>query len=124
MCNNVATTRSPAQSEVHRTVAVQPAPTPVPPPGPASVSESVIDHAAEALRANNVEVLVVDTGDQARAEVLRRIPAGSEVYSGKSKTLEDIGVFAALHEPGRFDPIRPKLLAMDRAFRRRHRPWS
>jgi acyl-CoA hydrolase len=90
-------------------MAVQPA------PFPNAAPDQVIDRAAEALRANNVEVLVVDTGDQARDEVLARIPDGSEVYSGKSRTLEEIGVFAALHEPGRFDPIRPKLLAMDRA---------
>jgi hypothetical protein len=86
-----------------------------PAPAPIAATDEVIDRAAAALRANNVEVLVVDTGDQARDEVLARIPAGSEVYSGKSKTLEDIGVFEALHEPGRFDAIRPKLLAMDRA---------
>jgi len=90
-------------------MAVQPAPLPQLTP------DHVIDRAADALRANNVEVLVVDTGDQARDEVLARIPEGSEVYSGKSRTLEEIGVFAALHEPGRFDAIRPKLLAMDRA---------
>jgi predicted RNA-binding protein with PIN domain len=89
-------------------MAVQPSPVPV-------ATDHVIERAADALRANNIEVVVVDTGDQARAEVLARIPEGSEVYSGKSKTLEDIGVFAALHEAGRFDPIRPKLLAMDRA---------
>jgi len=90
-------------------MAVQPAPLPQLTP------DHVIDRAADALRANNVEVLVVDTGDQARDEVLARIPEGSEVYSGKSRTLEEVGVFAALHEPGRFDAIRPKLLAMDRA---------
>ena len=78
-------------------------------------SDAVIERAAAALRAQKVEVVVVDTGDQAREEVLARIPAGSEVYSGKSKTLEDIGVFAALHAEGAFDPIRPKLMAMDRA---------
>jgi hypothetical protein len=90
-------------------MAVQHAPLPV------SATDGAIDRAAVALRASNVEVLVVDTGAEARDEVLSRIEPGSEVYSGKSKTLEDIGVFAALHEPGRFDPIRPKLMAMDRA---------
>ena len=89
-------------------MAVQPAP-------PTAATDDVIDRAADALRANNIEVIVVDTGHEARDAVLTRIPAGSEVYSGKSKTLEDIGVFDALHEPGRFDAIRPKLLAMDRA---------
>ena len=93
-----------------------PAAAPIPAPGATgAATESVIDRAAEALRASRIEVLVVDTGDEARAAVLSRIPAGSEVHSGKSKTLEDIGVFAALHEPGAYDAIRPKLFAMDRA---------
>ena len=86
-----------------------------PAPSPIAATDDVIERAAGALRANNIEVLVVDTGDEAREAVLARIAPGSEVYSGKSKTLEDIGVFDALHEPGRFDAIRPKLMAMDRA---------
>jgi hypothetical protein len=90
-------------------MAIQPSPT------IEAASDAVIRHAAGRLRANNIEVVVVDTGEQARDEVLARIPAGSEIYSGKSKTLEDIGVFDALQEPGRFDAIRPKLMAMDRA---------
>jgi hypothetical protein len=80
---------------------------------------ATVDRVAAALRANNIEVVIVDTGDEARAEVLSRIPSGSEVYSGKSKTLDDIGVFSALHERGAFDPIRPKLMAMDRATQAR-----
>lgn len=82
---------------------------------PVAASNATIQHVADRLRANNIEVLVVDTGDEARAAVLERVPEGSEVYTGKSMTLEEIGVFAALHEPGRYDAIRPKLQAMDRA---------
>jgi hypothetical protein len=82
---------------------------------PTAASEAVIQRAATALRANNIEVLVVDTADEARDAVLARVPEGSEVHSGKSMTLEEIGVFAALHEPGRYDAIRPKLQSMDRS---------
>jgi L-lactate utilization protein LutC len=82
---------------------------------PVASSEATIQHVADTLRANNIETLVVDTGDEAREAVLERVAEGSEVYTGKSMTLEEIGVFAALHEPGRYDAIRPKLLAMDRA---------
>jgi len=81
---------------------------------PTAASEAVIQRAAEKLRANNIEVVVVDTADEARDAVLERIPEGSEVHSGKSATLEEIGVFTALQEPGRYDAIRPKLQAMDR----------
>lgn len=91
-------------------VQLAPAPTTVP-----VASDELLERAAAILREQNVEVLIVDTGGEARDAVLERIPAGSEVHSGKSRTLEDIGVFAALHEPGAYDVIRPKLMAMDRA---------
>lgn len=69
---------------------------------------------AEALRAHNIEAIVVDTADEARAEVLALIPEGAEVHSGKSKTLEDVGLFRELMESGRYDAIRPRLFGMDR----------
>jgi predicted RNA-binding protein with PIN domain len=90
-------------------MAIQPAAHPV------AASDDVIERAANALRANNIEVVVVETGAEARDAVLARVPEGSEVHSAKSRTLEDIGVYDDLHEPGRFDAIRPKLYAMDRA---------
>jgi hypothetical protein len=96
-------------------MAVHPAPSPAAASPDAPAGDAVIERAADALRANNIEVLVVDTGDEARDAVLARVPAGSEVHSAKSMTIEEIGVFAALHAPGAYDAIRPKLLAMDRA---------
>jgi D-aminopeptidase len=39
------------------------------------------------MRERNIEVVVVDDGDQARKVVLERLPEGAEVHSGKSKTL-------------------------------------
>jgi acyl-CoA hydrolase len=81
---------------------------------PSAAAEADIRHVAGRLRDENIEVLVVDTGDEAREAVLERIPLESEVYSGKSLTLEETGIFSALHD-GRFEAIRPKLMAMDRA---------
>src|SRR3954469_21619028 len=75
----------------------------------------VVDRVAEAMRANGIEAVVVDTADQARAAVLERVPEGAEVHSGKSQTIEDLGLFAELMESGRYDAIRPKLYKMDRA---------
>ena len=37
------------------------------------------------------------------------IPEGAEVHSGKSKTLEDVGLYAEVVESGRYDAIRPPL---------------
>ena len=69
---------------------------------------------ADALSAHNIEAVVVDTAAEAREVVLALIPDGAEVHSAKSKTLEDIGLYAELVESGRYDAIRPKLFKMDR----------
>jgi hypothetical protein len=81
----------------------------------ASDDADPLEAVAAELRSNNIEAIVVDTGDQAREAVLAMIPDGSEVHSGKSKTLEEIGLYAELVESGRFDAIRPRLATMDRA---------
>jgi hypothetical protein len=75
----------------------------------------VIEHVADVLRSHNIETIVVDTADEARAAVLAMVPDGAEVYTGKSKTLEDTGLFAALVESGRYDSLRARMMAMDRA---------
>lgn len=87
---------------------------------PASTSPTLaepdrLERLAEVMRAHGIEAVVVDTAAEARAAVLERVPEGAEVHSGKSKTIEDLGLFAELMELGRYDAIRPKLFAMDRA---------
>ena len=74
-----------------------------------------LEQVAAALRSHNIEAIIVDTGDEARETVLGLIPEGAEVYSGKSKTLADVGLFSELVESGRYDAIRQRLLKMDRA---------
>lgn len=74
-----------------------------------------VERVAAALRSHNIEAIVVDTGADARAVVLGMIPDGAEVHSGKSKTLEDVGLFSELVESGRYDALRPRLFKMDRA---------
>jgi hypothetical protein len=73
-----------------------------------------LERVASALRAHNIEAIVVATAEEARRTVLGLVPEGAEVHSGKSKTLEDLGLYAELIESGRFDALRPRLAAMDR----------
>ena len=79
-----------------------------------AVSEEEIQKVAAALVANNIEPIVVDNAEQARAKVLELVPEGSEVHSGKSKTLEDLGLFELFHESGRYNSVRARYLGMDR----------
>ncbi|OLC13004.1 MAG: hypothetical protein AUH32_08050 [Actinobacteria bacterium 13_1_40CM_66_12] len=77
-------------------------------------SEAALDALAERLRERNFEVVIVGTAAEAKAAVLERLPEGAEVHSGKSKTMEDIGLFKELMESDRYDFIRKRTLVMDR----------
>jgi hypothetical protein len=77
-------------------------------------SEEVIQHVAESLRGRNIDVVVVDDGDQAREVVLTRLPDGAEVHSGKSKTLQEAGIFDAIQDPTHYDSLRLRFSKMDR----------
>ncbi len=77
-------------------------------------AEETIQRAAERMRDRNIEVVVVNDGDQARKVMLERLPEGAEVHSGKSKTLQDAGIFDAIHDASRYDALRPRLFKMDR----------
>ena len=77
-------------------------------------SEETLDAVADRLRERNFEVVIVDTAAEARAAVFALIPEGAEVHSGKSKTLEDVGIFKELMESDRYDFVRKRTLGMDR----------
>jgi hypothetical protein len=74
--------------------------------------DHVIDRTKAALEANGFQVFVVDSGEEARAKILELIPEGAEVMTNTSKTLDDIGISQAINESGRYDAIRPKLMAL------------
>jgi hypothetical protein len=78
------------------------------------VLDSVIQKVAAALRANNIDVRVVDTGEEAKRLVLELVPEGAEVHSGKSKTLQDLSLFRELFESERDDSLRGRYMKMDR----------
>ena len=78
-------------------------------------ADEQIARAAAALEANGIHAIVVETGEEAKAALLSMIPEGAQVHSGASKTLESIGVTQAIQESGRYDALRPRIYAMDRA---------
>ncbi len=77
-------------------------------------SEATLAAVADRLRERNFEAVIVNTAAEARAAVLARIPEGAQVHSGKSKTLEDLGLFKELMESDRYDFVRKRTQKMDR----------
>src|SRR6202158_30971 len=85
----------------------------------APTSDAELDELAVNLRARNFDVVVVQTAAEAKAEVLSRIPEGARIHSGKSKTLEDIGVFDTLMGSDEYDFVRKQTMKLDRITQRR-----
>jgi len=77
-------------------------------------SEERLKRAAAALAANGFTVVRARDAATAREVVLGLIPDGSEVHHGASRTLEVTGIAEALERSGRFEPLRPRIWAMDR----------
>ena len=81
----------------------------------APASAAHLDSLAANLRDRNFEVVIVESAADVKSAVMQRIPEGAQVHSGKSKTLEDSGVFKELMESERYDFIRRRTMKMDRA---------
>ena len=77
-------------------------------------TDEQLDVVVKALEASNVHAIVVESGVQAKELVLQLIPPGAEVYANISKTLEKIGITEEIDKSGRYEAVRPKVLALDR----------
>ena len=78
-------------------------------------SDEQIERTRKALEANNIHTLVAETGDEARRMFFEIVPDGAEVFLGASVTLEQLGIKEIVDKSGRFDALRPRMFAMDRA---------
>ena len=76
-------------------------------------SQASIERTLKALNANGIQALVAANAAEARKQVLAMLPAGAEVFTMTSITLETTGLAKEINEPGRYDSIRNRLNAMD-----------
>ena len=73
-----------------------------------------IDKTIEALKANGIDARFVETGEDAKKEILNLIPEGAEVFNETSVTLDAIGILKEINESGKYASVRNKLNSMDR----------
>jgi len=74
-----------------------------------------IERTARALEANNIHTLIAENAEEAKRLFFELLPEGSEIFLGASVTLETLGIKDEIDKSGRFDALRPKMFAMDRA---------
>lgn len=74
-----------------------------------------LERAAAVLTAHGFTAEILDDAAAARARVKGLIPEGASVFTGASETLRLSGIEEDINTSGRYDAIRPRGLAMDRA---------
>ncbi len=77
--------------------------------------EKQIQRTAQALEARNIKVLIAENGQEAKSMFFELVPEGAEVFLGASVTLETLGIKDEIDKSGKYDAVRPKMFAMDRA---------
>src|SRR6266540_215206 len=77
--------------------------------------EKQIQRTAQALEARNIKVLIAENGQEAKSMFFELVPEGAEVFLGASVTLETLGIKDEIDKSGKYDAIRPKMFAMNRA---------
>jgi len=74
-----------------------------------------INRTAQALEKNNIKVLIAEDAEEARKMFFKLVPEGAEVFLGASVTLETLGIKDEIDKSGKYNALRPKMFAMDRA---------
>ena len=81
-------------------------------------SNQQIERTVRALEANGVHTIVAETGDGARQYVMSLIPAGARVYNPPSRTVDQLGLRAAIESSTSFQSLHSRLHALDRVTQR------
>ncbi len=79
------------------------------------VTPQRLERAASALSAHGFSVEILDDAAAARRRIQDLVPEGASVLTGASETLRLSGIEDDINASGRYDPVKPRALAMDRA---------
>jgi hypothetical protein len=74
-----------------------------------------LERAATALMTHGFAVEILDDAAAARTRIRDLIPEGASVFTGASETLRLSGIDEDINASGRYEAIKPRVLAMDRA---------
>jgi L-lactate utilization protein LutB len=81
-------------------------------------SNEQILRTVQALEANGIHTIVVETGEEAREYVMSLLPAGVQVYNPPSRTVDQIGLRAEIESSTNFQSLGARLHSLDRVTQR------
>ena len=79
----------------------------------APASRESVERTIAALKANGIEASLAESRAEAGEKVLSLLPAGAEVLTMTSITLDQLGLVSQINESGKYNAVRPALMGMD-----------
>jgi L-lactate utilization protein LutC len=77
-------------------------------------SQAQIERTSQALKAHGFQVFVVESAQEAKDAFQQVVPAGAEVFTSSSTTLNQLGLMSEIDQPGgRYASVRVKFGQMD-----------
>lgn len=77
-------------------------------------NEESIQRTITSLKANGINAIVVENGDEAKKKVFELLPQNAEVMNMSSVTLDTLEISKEVMESGRYNAVKAKLMKMDR----------
>ena len=74
-------------------------------------SDEQIERTAKALEANGIHVIIATNGKEAKQKLFELIPAGAEVFTSASVTLDTLGIPEEVNK--RYDSVRTRLATLN-----------
>lgn len=72
-----------------------------------------VEKTIAALKANGIDAIFVQSGEEAKEKALALIPKDKEVLTMTSVTLDTLGIAQEINESGKYNSVRTKLNSMD-----------
>jgi len=76
--------------------------------------QKTLEKTSKSLKANGIEVWIVENGEEAKKKVLELLPKGASIMTMTSATLNSINILPEINESGNYDSVRNKLNSMNR----------
>jgi len=78
-------------------------------------NEERIARTSKALATNGIKTLIAENKAEAKRLFFELVPEGAEVFLGASVTLETLGIKDEIDKSGKYEALRPKMFALNRA---------
>lgn len=75
-------------------------------------SNETIQNVVEALKANNIDAIVAENGEEAKKKFFELVPEGSSIFENTSTTLDELGISKEIHESGKYVSLKNEVAEM------------